>query len=78
MKVTNKEVKISVFGEEVIIPKGTPTTHKTACGIDTNYNFVNDFSWYKPELTGFARKMALHDFVHYGINIPKEFVAEIL
>lgn len=64
-------------GEEIVIPKGTKVTNQTALGIDKNYNFIDDFSWHKPELKGFARTMAIHDMVHYGIDIPKEKVKEV-
>lgn len=73
-KVTNQEIKIHYRGEEITIPKGTSTTHKTALGIDETYNFINDFSWYKPHLKGVARQMATHDMRHYGINIPSSKV----
>lgn len=59
---------------EIIIPKGTRLTHQTAMGEDKNYHFVADWSWYKPEITGFARKMMLHDFTHSGVDVPKEYV----
>lgn len=72
---TIKEMRIGITDYSgIIVPKGTEVTHKTAMGIDTNYHFVCDFSWYAPELEGFARKMAIHDFIHYGIDIPKEFI----
>lgn len=61
------------FGE-ITIPKGTEVTHQTAMGIDKNYHFVADWSWYKPEVKGYARKMMLHNFEHSGINVPKEYV----
>lgn len=71
---TNQEYKTKVKGLEVTVPKGTSITHQTSLGIDPTYHFVNDFDWYKPELKGFARQMEIHDLVHYGINVPKEFV----
>jgi hypothetical protein len=74
MAKTNKDYKVKFQGEELIIPKGTKLTHQTAMGFDLAYNFVDDFKWYKPEITGYAREMALHDMVHSGINVPREFV----
>lgn len=75
MLKTSQDVKVSFGGEDLIIPKGTRVTNKTADGeSDPNYNFVDDFSWYKPELKGFARKMAIHDMVHRGINIDSQYV----
>lgn len=76
MAKTNQEIKMEFGGEEITIPKGTKVTHQTALGFDKNYNFVDEFGWYKPELTGFARKMALHDMVHYGINLDSKFIEE--
>lgn len=77
IKVTKQEYTTTVKGTEVTVPMGIKTTHMTALGIDEKYNFVNEYSWYKPELTGFARKMAIHDFVHYGINVPADMVVTI-
>jgi len=74
MLKTSQEIKMEIYGENITIPKGTKLTNNTACGVDPKYNFVDEFDWYKPELKGFARKMALHDFVHYGINIDSKFV----
>lgn len=72
---TSQDVKVTFDGEDLIIPKGTRVTNKTADGkSDPNYNFVDDFSWYKPELKGFARKMAIHDMEHRGINIDSKYV----
>lgn len=74
---TSQDVKVTFDGEDLIIPKGTRVTNKTADGkSDPNYNFVDDFSWYKPELKGFARKMAIHDMVHRGINIDSKYVVK--
>ena len=76
MAKTNQSITIEFNGEVLVIPEGTAITHNTACGIDKKYNFINDFSWYKPELKGFARQMALHDMIHRGINIDPKFVTE--
>jgi hypothetical protein len=58
----------------ITVPKGTPLTHRTACGIDKNYHFVSDFSWVKPHEDGTKQYGLLHDLKYYGINVPKEFV----
>lgn len=58
----------------VTVPKGTRLTHMTAMGIDTNYNFVDDWSWYRPDVTGYARRMMLHDFTYRGVDVPTDFV----
>ena len=72
MKVTNQIIEMSFMGMDLVIPKGTRVTNQTANGIDDDYNFIDDFSWHKPELTGFARSMELHDMTYRGINIPKD------
>lgn len=73
---TKQDVTLTFRSEgEITIPKGTKLTSQTACGVDTDYHFVDEFDWYKPELKGFAREMALMDMVHYGINIPIEYVS---
>ena len=65
----------TTYNNEVIeIPAGTPVSHETATGPDKNYHFVNKFDWYKPELKGFARQMAIHDMAHRGINIPVQLI----
>jgi len=76
MKVTSEFIKMDFMGESLEIPKGTRITNQTACGKDDNYNFIDDFSWYKPHLKGFAREMALHDMIYRGVNIPKNKVKE--
>lgn len=57
----------------ITVPKGTKLTHVTACGIDKNYHFVNDFSWVE-EINGLKQYGLLHDLTYYGVNVPKEFV----
>lgn len=57
----------------IIVPKGTRTTHKTSCGIDENYNFIDDFSFLKDHP---YRALIMHDITHRGINVPKEFLEE--
>lgn len=73
---TNKDYTVYYddFIGEITIPKGTKLTHQTALGIDENYHFVDDWSWYKPELKGFARKMHILDLEYRGFNVPKEYV----
>lgn len=76
---TSKEYKVEYkvancdYGT-ITVPKGTRLTHMTALGGDKNYHFVDEFDWYKPELKSYARVMAVHNFVHHGINVPKEYV----
>ena len=60
---------------EITVPKGTQTTHQTACGIDENYNFVNEFDWIKKNYPAISNILK-HDAVFHGINIPKEFIEQ--
>jgi hypothetical protein len=78
MKVTKEELKIKFrdYGE-IIIPKGTRTTNKTACGIDENYNFVDNLSWIPTHDNGVKQYGLIHDATYYGINIPKDKIEEI-
>lgn len=80
MGQTNRDVEIVFRGRNITVPKGTRTTHVTACGVDENYNFVDEFSWIpKIELPGgrlVIDQMMLHDATYYGIDIPKEYVTE--
>ena len=71
---TKQEVTIN-FREygEITIPKGTKLTHQTTCGVDENYNFVNEFEWIDRNYESVA-SILKHDAVHYGIDIPIEFV----
>ena len=55
----------------IMIPKGTRTTHKTACGIDEGYNFIDDLSWIPKEL-GILK----HDATYHGINISRELLED--
>lgn len=76
---TNADYTVNYYWSEVdngtvTVPKGTRLTHETACGLDEKYHFVSDWSWYRPELTGFVRTMNLWDFTHRGIDVPKEYV----
>jgi len=66
-KKTKEEIVMNWRGYDIVIPKGTPTTNKTACGIDPKYNFINDFSWMPKGFSGLK-----HDAIHYGIDIPAD------
>jgi hypothetical protein len=57
----------------ITIPAGTTVTNMTACGIDKNYCFVNDFAWIIKNYPAIDR-ILIHDAKYYGINIPKEFI----
>lgn len=78
MKRTKQDFTLNFrdYGE-ITVPKGTRTTHHTACGIDESYNFVDDLSWIKPHEDGTKQSGLIHDAAHYGINIPKEFIEEV-
>lgn len=58
---------------EITVPKGTKLTHMTACGIDKNYHFVNEFGWIENNYNNIAVILKM-DAETYGINVPKEFV----
>lgn len=73
MLVTSKEIKMNFRGYDIIIPKGTRTTHQTAIGIDEKYNFIDDFSWIPS-----GQSLLKHDAVHYGIDIPAKHLKEQL
>ena len=59
----------------ITVPKGTKTTNQTACGIDENYNFVNEYDWIDTNYKSVA-SILKHDVIYYGINVPKEFLNE--
>ena len=69
-KVTKQEITMEWRGVEITIPKGTRTTHQTACGYNENYNFVNEYDWLFPE-------HLRHDAIHYGIDIPADLIETI-
>lgn len=71
---TSQDVKM-VFRNygEIIVPKDTRLTNRTALGIDDNYHFVDDLSWIDRDYTTVA-SILKHDAKYYGIDIPKEFV----
>lgn len=76
---TNKEIKMFVFGYDVVIPAGTRVTHRTATGIDENYNFIDDLSWIPLlDIAGMKIKNSslIHDATYYGINVNKEDVSD--
>lgn len=71
---TNQAVtlKFRDYGD-ITIPCGTPLTHKTACGENVRYHFVDSFDWiddYYPTVSNILKM----DAKNYGINIPAEFV----
>lgn len=76
MLVTKEEIIMEYrdFGK-ITIPKGTRTSHHTACGIDENYNFITDLSWI-PLVNGIKQHGLILDATHYGINIKKELLEE--
>jgi len=45
---TNKDytTEFMHYGQ-ITVPKGTMVTNMTACGIDKNYHFVNEYGWVK-------------------------------
>ena len=61
-----------IYGE-ITVPKGTRVTNQTACGIDKNYHFVNEFAWVKKNYPTIDN-ILIHDLIYYGLNVPKEFI----
>ena len=57
----------------ITVPAGTKVSHQTACGIDPNYHFVDEFGWIFKNYPSIAY-MLKYDVVHYGINVPKECI----
>ena len=78
MQVTKRKISMNYrdYGE-IVIPKGTRTTHQTACGVDDSYNFVAEFGWIPTHENGVKQHGLIWDAVHYGINIPAADVEEI-
>jgi len=74
MKKTTKDYTVDFLNYgKVTVPKGTPVTSNTACGIDENYNFVDSFCWVKP-IDGVPQYGLIHDLKHKGLNVPKEYL----
>lgn len=74
---TTQDYYTTLFDREIKIPAGTHITHRTACGIDPNYNFAThaqvkgaDGEWRDIRRNDWE----YNDFIHYGINVPKEYV----
>jgi len=78
MLVTKADIKqkFMVYGE-VTIPKGTPTTHQTACGVDEDYNFISTFAWVPPHEDGTPQHALIHDLTYYGLNIQRHLLEKI-
>ena len=77
---TSREFTTDFRGHgKVTVPKGTRLTHRTALGIDPNYNFVDSFSWVE-EFEFSGRKVRqyglIHDLSYYGLNVPPAYVSE--
>jgi len=76
MAHTTQNVTLPFMGfREITVPKGTRVTHQTACWIDPNYNFVDEFGWIERDYPTVSRILEM-DARNYGINIPAEFVTE--
>ena len=76
--VTNQDYTFNAkFGRtdygEITVPKGTRVTHRTATGEDPKYHYVDEFDWIFDNYPELYRTLG-HDAMHYGINVPVEFV----
>lgn len=69
----NYKVANSDYGE-ITVPVGTLVSHNTALGKDDNYHFVEEFDWIDRDYPRIAYLLK-HDAEHYGINVPKEYIA---
>jgi hypothetical protein len=58
---------------EIVVPAGTPVTHRTASGPDPDYHFVDEFTWIYTDYPHIASMLRL-DVYNYGINIPKAYI----
>jgi len=74
--VTNQSIEVSFkhYGT-IIIPKGTKTSNMSAMGFDDKVNFVNEFAWIKKDYPEISN-ILLHDAIHYGINVPIEYLTK--
>lgn len=77
MKVTKAEIKTRFMGWDLVIPKGTRTSHMTAVGVNPSYNFVDEFDWVPRLEDGSKPGILLHDLTHYGINLSADEVEEV-
>jgi hypothetical protein len=69
---TDVTVNFRGFGE-IVVPKGTKLTNRTATGIDEKYHFVDEFEWIDKNYPT-INNLLKHDAIYYGINIPDEYV----
>jgi len=61
----------------ITVPKGTLLTHHTACGFNSDYNFVADLSWIPAHEDGTPQHGLIHDAKYYGINIPPQYTTGV-
>lgn len=71
--LTIKDYYTHFKGYNITIPAGSVVTCMTACGIDPDYHFWNDYEGIAFNLTGFKDSTLKHDLKYYGLNIPAEF-----
>lgn len=57
----------------IVVPAGVAVTHQTACGIDKNYHFVNEFGWIDRDYPNIA-KILKSDMDIYGLDVPSSYV----
>lgn len=81
-KKTIKDMLLKFSGYILFVPKGSTTTHQTACGIDKNYNFlcwhdgIKVFYGHDHSITETKSGSGFrHDFAYHGPNIEAELVA---
>lgn len=57
----------------VTVPAGTKVSHQTAMGLDTRYNFVDEFGWVKKSYPDYY-ELLIMDLKQYGLNVPADHV----
>jgi len=75
MRVTSEEINMNWRGYKITIPKGTRVVAQKSCSPDVTLDFVSDLRWI-PMVNGNQQYGLIHDALHYGINIPSDFVIE--
>lgn len=66
---TNEEIKGLFFGENIVIPKGSLCSNKTAMGFDDDYIFLEDLSC--------CSSTSKHDAEYRGIKLTLDQVTRI-
>lgn len=71
MLKTNREIKTSLKGRDVVVPAGQPVV---SCNDSTGQYFVENFASFISERT---QPILFHDATHYGIRVNGADVSDI-